>query len=985
MSHEAEELRNANNTLKNLIEGIKNLDPVYATEEEIEFCEKLLSLPDRTIDQETRFTIMSKLGSFYLEDRSGSGEQWVERLQQAMEMYREARALAMDTGNVRQWMEASQGIANANLLIFDLSRERVAFDNADRLYTEVYEKAKTENDLYAVGSVLMNHANLLMKAEGDDRLICTERAVVLMRESIEALDPDRCGDFFQPDVYARALYNLGASLLNREGGVRSENIDEAIAAFKEALLYRTTAVDPKGRIRTLKALAFAYPEWTGTDSLAEAQLLAQKAFREADDIERHVLGEGGQGWTRYSREKPALYIDSDILQTLYVSTRDWYDAIEHHQQAVLAIPQNAMPRLWAEWQGGLAHIYYLCGRLNPEYFNEASDAFQAALDVIETTESIEVKRDILRLYGWMKHEIGDWQGSFEINSKLFDIGCRIYEKAGTEESRWHELKSIQVVAQLGAYAAARTGSLDAALELAENGLCRWLIDQIAVIDMMRRDIPDDQRDAIATAHSSLLDLTHRLYVLETSCHRGEARDAIGRLSDYLGLPPDVIGTRIINLPDAEIEKRTEKKKAALCVEIRKARQRVRSELNKVSRRETHVNDTFISAEWIKRIARRNGSPVVYLLSTVWGTLVLIVNGEVIEHMHAEGLNSDVTRRLAWGGKDSTGFVKAALGTERNQLTPVLEMAMEILKDQVFEPLKKWGSAKGVERLTLIGIGSIGMLPLHAAALETGLVVNTAPSARLLAISIHSRKRASKRPHVLGTVVNPQGAEGCDPLNFSIAEAAYIRSVFQKKANAVILADESLMSAEAFRHIAEKSTHLHISCHGLFRPSAPFESTLQISPESEFQLRELFWPTPLVQDTAVVNLSACSSAGKEYWEHPDEIIGFPSTLISCGTACVIGALWEVDDAATCLINYRFIQNYCRSRDASASLADAQLWLRDASAEDICRALDDLVAATPMAFKNSRRYLRAFREEVRDLNTNPFSTPEYWAAFICVCNA
>ncbi len=968
--------------LQSAISKLLQLNPESAGPEDIGMCEELLSLLESGNNRAIIFKLMIKLGSFYLEDRTGDRAQ---RVQQALEIYRRARSMVSSETESNAWNNASLGLANAYMIGFEISNNEDWFNKAEHTYSELCDAWRSKGDIFSLGSTLISYATLLARAEGYDQWDCRERAVMLMREAVNILSPESIGDSFQPTIYSKALYTLGASLLNKKGGFRSEYIDEAIQAFQEALVYRPKETDPAGRCRVLRALAKAYPGWSGAESIAAAQVLSEKALLEAEEIEQAYLGRRASGWVEFIREQSALYADFDNLQNNDEALRKLEAQIDRHKEAVRSIPCASMPALWAQWQAGIARLYSQLGRFgNEEMFKRASTAFQKALDALANINNPVMERDILKAYGMMNHESGNWEGSLTVNAMALDLGRDLYKNAGTEESRWQELQSIRVVSQIAAYAAGRLGRVDDAIELAERGLACWLVDHIIAAEILHSDTPIAIRQDVGEANAQLMNLTHQIQALDRSSSKGRGRDAMRKLHDYLGTHQGSagIGFRFTNVPDPEAEYKLDKKKSAFYKDIRVTRKKLHDAFKKAISMDEGVKPMTLEKNHIFSIAKKNRAPLVYLLSTTWGSSAFIVNGNSAEQLRIDGLNSDDTNRLVWGTKKTTGYLKAALGTERTKLGSALKTAIKTLKDLVFEPLRKWGFENGISRFTILGLGSIGMLPLHAAALEKDLVVSLAPSARSLEFAISSKERSLKRPLSYGTVAYSGDSSEREPLHFTDAEVAYIRSYFEQNTQTPTLPVLYSARIETFREIAHKSTHLHISCHGQFRPSAPFESSIQIGANEEMQMFDLMWPSPALQDTQLVYLASCSSAGEEYWELPDEAIGFPAMMIGCGAACIIGAAWEVDDAATCLINYRFIQSYFESRDAAGSLAEAQMWLRDASPKMICCALKELIATLPSEYDKSRRVLRSYKEEISEMSEPPFHEPEYYAAFVCM---
>ena len=144
------------------------------------------------------------------------------------------------------------------------------------------------------------------------------------------------------------------------------------------------------------------------------------------------------------------------------------------------------------------------------------------------------------------------------------------------------------------------------------------------------------------------------------------------------------------------------------------------------------------------------------------------------------------------------------------------------------------------------------------------------------------------------------------------------------------------------------------------------------------------PALKLKGAELVVLSACNSASAELWRTPDEAIGFPAVFLAAGARTVVAAQWEVSDAVTLLLMYRF----CRvllagGSDVAGSLADAQRWLYGADSVKLVDAVDQILDALGDGEPRSMRLLREFQNEIRECEAPlPLADLRYWAGFVCV---
>src|SRR5205807_1397707 len=115
------------------------------------------------------------------------------------------------------------------------------------------------------------------------------------------------------------------------------------------------------------------------------------------------------------------------------------------------------------------------------------------------------------------------------------------------------------------------------------------------------------------------------------------------------------------------------------------------------------------------------------------------------------------------------------------------------------------------------------------------------------------------------------------------------------------------------------------------------------------------------------------------------LGFAQALFLAGSRSLVLSLWKVDDRATALLMLRFYQNLLAGRadlpaplSKAAALAEAKRWLRELSAEEATRLLEQL--------PGGERGLEAVEGEPPPAGSpgapRPYEHPFYWAGFILI---
>lgn len=317
------------------------------------------------------------------------------------------------------------------------------------------------------------------------------------------------------------------------------------------------------------------------------------------------------------------------------------------------------------------------------------------------------------------------------------------------------------------------------------------------------------------------------------------------------------------------------------------------------------------------------------------------------------------------------FDRASIAMVREWCLP--DTAGEMPSPKLLSQGLRWLWEKGLGRivldyagariLTMIPIGGLSLLPLHAAGdpgppgdQATGWrhagnfsSVRYAPNARTL-----RRCRATADALVDGglALLAVDGHRPGDGLEYVSAETTEAARRWGGRPAHV----EHGCTWATFRARASGREVWHLACHGKGSPYSPQESVLHFA-DTEIgidDLRTSFGWNPrrlVVLSACETNLTAISL--------PNEVIGFPSAMLQLGFAGVIATAWKVDDRASAYLMARFYHEWRHERRHPAvALNRAQQWLRHATRAELAIALPGVEPPT--------------RE-------HRFAHPQYWAAF------
>jgi CHAT domain-containing protein/tetratricopeptide (TPR) repeat protein len=273
-------------------------------------------------------------------------------------------------------------------------------------------------------------------------------------------------------------------------------------------------------------------------------------------------------------------------------------------------------------------------------------------------------------------------------------------------------------------------------------------------------------------------------------------------------------------------------------------------------------------------------------------------------------------------------------------------------------------------------------------------VRYAPSCQLLQ-RVQQRQRPPADTRTLFAIQNPT-----EDLKYTDIEVEVIKRDFtpadilsKQQATKIALIDNLETLAQAH--------YVHFSCHGSFDFQTPLISSLilagaiestdsptptgpkslrlrsggQANPAKCLTLQDIF-ATLNLPKCRLVTLSACETGLTDTTKQSDDCIGLATGFLYAGSQGVLSSLWSVNDLATAFLMIKFYENLATA-DMAVALNTAQIWLRDATKED----LQTWTSKLPLNPTQKLIQLPALFNKM-EANTKPFQSPDYWAAFCAV---
>ncbi|WP_345794214.1 CHAT domain-containing protein [Thauera sp. JM12B12] len=917
------------------------------------------------------------LASHLLECPQGDRSDNVER---AQALYRRILAGAAPGPDPDAWLAATTGLANA--LFVHPAATPAAFDEAAALYRAAIDTQRAI-DPAQLPPLLGNFATLLslrrtgdIDAALDEAIACQTEAVGL----VDAADPPA-----PRAVRARAHYTLARLYLQRRGGVRANNVDKAIRELHIALDQRPEHEDPVGRVRALRALALAYPEWSGAASPAAARELADAAQAEADAIEARNANAAlrRQGWAAIARQASALDAELDALYHMPDADRmPWLlQQLAAHEGVLRQLGTDAPPALRAHWLGGAAR---LLGRLPSlgrwDRIDATHPVFAEGLAAAEASQQPRLVLAVARRWGEFAHEIGDFERAFAAYRAAADLGTEVFEDFADPTHRARELESMRGDALFAAYAAARTGRAAEALRLAELSRNRALADALRAAHLAA----DLFARGRSSEHARLLAALRQVQAGEDALRRArelspeqEMATAVARLAAAFGVDPTLLHARRTDAgkdgPDPT---------AAEQARLRNALQQAYAALRQLLRTvgsNAGAGATAVDTEAIRTLARSIGCSLVYLMATIHGTAAVaaLADGR-LDVLLLDGLDSARARPLAHQLMDTDATL---LGEDAAsaQLDDALRDIDHALRMPLLAPLEDWLVQLGAAPSCLIPLGSLGILPLQIATSD-GATFSLAPSAAALAVAAASSAGARVQPAGAIVLADPERAE-LPPLPFARAEARWIAHLHRQRGLAIEVHVGDQATLGRLLHNDTPARWLHLACHGHFAHADPLQSALLLAGNDSLQLADLLGARTTIAGARLATLSACFSAQAERRALPDETLGFPLALMLAGVGGVIGTTWAVNDAAAMLFNSRLYALLLDGATPAAAVAHARAWLREADARSLAAATIRIRATLHAEDGAADAELDSLHRHFRSVDpaSRPFSAARYWGAF------
>ncbi|OQX05442.1 MAG: hypothetical protein BWK80_52155 [Desulfobacteraceae bacterium IS3] len=424
---------------------------------------------------------------------------------------------------------------------------------------------------------------------------------------------------------------------------------------------------------------------------------------------------------------------------------------------------------------------------------------------------------------------------------------------------------------------------------------------------------------------------------------------------------------------------------------------------------SHHDSNFIKFSDIQIIAQN--THLIYIIVTSIGGLALLVQKNVTPVWLPELTEKALNETLFGTEKDELGGYLGAYFNwrdspkddtfARDSWFAALDNTARWLWDAAMGPivaemLKFHFSTPPASPIsvTLIPVGRLGLLPLHAAwtpdsAKPTGrryalddLLITYSPNARSLAKAqdIANRVLSDKLLAVDEPKPQPKDA-GAGPLPNSEYEVATVCSYFSEQNQHVFRHEQA--KCDAVLNALNESTVLHFSCHGSADFLEPLNSGLLMANGERLTLKKML---DLRQNSIrLAILSACETGIPDFRKLPDEVVSLSAGMLQAGMGGVMASLWSVYDSSTMMLMAYFYESWRKQgMSPPEALRQAQIWMRDTTNREKQEYFEMKKTNMPqsespkMAYPTAN-YLERTLLEMFNSKERHYAHPFHWAGF------
>ncbi len=351
-----------------------------------------------------------------------------------------------------------------------------------------------------------------------------------------------------------------------------------------------------------------------------------------------------------------------------------------------------------------------------------------------------------------------------------------------------------------------------------------------------------------------------------------------------------------------------------------------------------------------REAARDG-PLVYLAAIDDGAFAVLVteaapDPEIVILPGVTSIDVEACARVMVGGAD-----------QQYDVSELLEAVLEMLGRWVIDPLAR--ALPTAALVSLVPIGSLNLLPVHAARMRRGDHGLWADRTNGLVFRYAHTARALRRAQA---VARDAGGPELPVLTVADADATAESSAVAGCFGVGLVRPPSSCAPGDVLPAFGEAGIWHLACPVAHDPHDPLSTCLQLR-DGDIELRAMIAAAASGPRLAV--FSACDMTTPV--EPPlEEVVSLSSALVELGVAGVVSAQAVLDRHAAMLLVPLFFERFVAGLEPARALANAQDWLSNATNRQLGDAFGPL---HPTPRKANERWTRE----------RPCANPICWALF------
>ena len=903
----------------------------------------------------------SNLGKAYVRRLQGDR---VDNIEQAIDCFEEVLSVYTPQFSAERWAENMINLGDA--LLKRVRKNRV--DNIERAI-DCFERASTA---YTLASCPEEWADALMRL-GDAYLMRIKgdwvnnlhQTIDCYQQTLSVYSKEN-----NAKLWARSKHHLGkayvryltSAIIETDESLENNSIsvEKTIASFHEALEVFTQESYPQewGTIQVDLGILYMYfPEVENAQNLERAIAYFEAA------LQVYSPDRASHRWANVQSNLGAIYLSStweDRAEKLELG-------IDYLNRSLSEYSRSQYPEQWAQIQHNLGFAHSKRSGNQQQNIERAVGYFTFALEIYTTSS-----------FPQNAFKTGEALGEIAFDNQMWDKAIFGYGIAieslemirawtSTENRRQKVLEGNIDIYRNIVRACINSDRIDKALEYVERSRSKSLVDLMAGNDLYEdREISPELQEFLQQYESLQQQINNLRSQTESNGDRG-LLNADNRTRAALEL--DVAAFANLELQKQEIWQQMRQLDPVLAGGIQVSALNIDQMQQLIDRPTTAILSFFTTdTQTYVFVLRREQTTVHTCLARGTETLQI--------WLHREWLSPYREKDTQWS--DRIGLILAQLA-EKLQIDRLIAEHLD-----------------GIEELIIVPHLLLHQIPFAAIPIKDNsyfgdrFLLRYIPSCQVLEFC---QQRQEIETFAYGTVEDAEENLPC--ASFEGEQIAQLHKIPREKR----LQGSQEATCQNYRQLIEKVQFIHCCHHAESRLDNPLESRLKLA-DGDITLGQLMSPGWRLPDLCNVFLSCCESGLGEP-SLSDDIFTLSTGFLCAGARTVISTLWSVKDLPTALLSIFYYQQLKQGKDCSLALQQAQFQLRQLTVEDITEIATQIRNREKGLIKERKKYLAGSVERLQweyryktyakmarlienILNTPeqfPFSSPLYWAAFIC----